>query len=122
MRWRVSPLFLGGYCYSRKVRDDDYSECYKVIGPTGEMGYCPNCDYYRNDDKGFHDAKKLYVKRIENEGKLLNEIVKQVRKGHGDMEDIASVLNRLNGATYSYERYLLETMEAENGKKESFTR
>lgn len=116
------PCSYGGYCYSRKVRDDDYSECYKVIGPTGEMGYCPNCDYYRNDDKGFYDAKKLYVKRIENEGKLLNEIVKQVRKGHGDMEDIASVLNRLNGATYSYERYLLETMEAENGKKESFTR
>lgn len=115
------PCSYGGYCYSRKVRNDDYSECYKVTGPAGEMGYCPNCDYYRDDNKGFHDAKELYVKRIENEGKLLNAIVKQVRKGHGDTEDIISILNRLSGAAYSYAQYLTETMEVENGKAENIT-
>ena len=85
------------------------------------MGYCPNCDYYRDDSKGFYNAKELYIKRIENEGKLLNAIVKQVRKGHGDTEDIVSILNRLNGAAYSYAQYLLETMEVENAKTENIT-
>lgn len=115
------PCAYGGYCYSQKVRNNDYSECYKVTGPAGEMGYCPNCDYYRDNNKGFYDSKELYMQKFENEGKLLNEIVKQVRAGRGDTEDIVSILNRLNGAAYSYAQYLLETMEVENGKTENIT-
>lgn len=112
------PCEYGGYCYSARTRNGDYSECYKVTGPAGEMGYCPNCDYYRGSDKGFYDSKEPYTKRIEIEGKLLSKIVKQVRHGRGDVEDIISILNRLNGAAYSYERYLLEKTEAQDGKKE----
>lgn len=112
------PCEYDGYCYSARTRIGDYSECYKVTGPAGEMGYCPNCDYYRNSDKGFYASKEPYTKRIEIEGKLLSKIVKQVRRGRGDVEDIISILNRLNGTAYSYERYLLEKTEAQDGKKE----
>lgn len=52
------PCEYGGYCYSARTRNEDYSECYKVTGPAGEMGYCPNCDYYRGSDKGFYDSKE----------------------------------------------------------------
>lgn len=111
------PCDGGGYCYSEKARHGDYSECYKVTGPAGEMGYCPNCDYYRDSDESFFESKELYTRRIADEGILLYKIVNQVRNGHGDAEDIVSILNRINGAAYSYERYLLEKMEEQNGKE-----
>lgn len=111
------PCDGGGYCYSEKARHGDYSECYKVTGPAGEMGYCPNCDYYRDSDESFFESKELYTRRITDEGILLYKIVNQVRNGHGDAEDIVSILNRINGAAYSYERYLLEKMEEQNGKE-----
>ena len=81
------------------------------------MGYCPNCDYYRDSDESFFESKELYTRRIADEGKLLYKIVNQVRNGHGDAEDIVSILNRINGAAYSYERYLLEKMEEQNGEE-----
>ena len=109
----------GGHCYSEKVKNRDYSDCYKVAGPTGEVGYCPNCDYYRDSNEGFFEAKERYTKQIADEGKILYKIVNQVRNGRGDAEDIVSILNRINGTAYSYQRYLLEKMEAQNGKKES---
>lgn len=111
------PCDGGGYCYSEKARHGDYSECYKVTGPAGEMGYCPNCDYYRDSDESFFESKELYTRRIADEGKLLYKIVNQVRNGHGNAEDIVSILNRINGAAYSYERYLLEKMEEQNGEE-----
>lgn len=113
------PCENGGYCYSERTRNGDYSECYKVTGPAGEMGYCPNCDYYRDSNKGFYHSNEPYTKRIEMEGQLLAKIVKQVRNGRGDVEDIISILNRLNGTAYSYERYLLEKAEAQDVKKEN---
>ena len=109
----------GGYCYSEKVKNRDYSDCYKVAGPTGEVGYCPNCDYYRDSNEGFFEAKERYTKQIADEGKILYKIVNQVRNGRGDAEDIVSILNRINGTAYSYQRYLLEKMEAQDGKEES---
>lgn len=113
------PSSYGGYCYSKKVRENDYCECYKVIGPAGEMGYCPNCDYYRSNKAGFYDSKELYIQRIESEGKVLAEIVRQVRAGRGDAEDIVSILNRINSAAYSYERFLMEKMENKNAKEKN---
>ena len=106
---------FGGYCYSQKVQQGDYSDCYLVSGPAGELGFCPNCDYYR-DNKGFHDSKEIYLRRIKTESEVLEKIVKEVRRGRGDTEDIVSIINRLSGAAYSYEQYLLETKGEQNVK------
>lgn len=108
------PCAYNGYCYSERTRNNDFSECYKVTGPSGEMGYCPNCDYFRNTSDGFHKADEKYTNRIASEGRMLAQIVRQVRAGRGDTEDIVNILNRLNSTAYSYERYLREKMEDNN--------
>lgn len=59
----------------------------------------------------------MYVNKIENECRLLDDIVKKVRKEKGDVEDIIQVVLRLRDADYSYQQYLMEKMEEkENGK------
>lgn len=62
----------------------------------------------------------MYVNSIENECRILEEVVKKVRLGKGDSEEIASVLLRLRDKEYSYQQYLIDKMEREdNGKKEN---
>lgn len=87
------------------------------MGPGGEVGFCKNCEYYKDDSNTFSDQKDVYVNKIENECRLLDEIVKKVRKEKGDIEDIIQVVLRLRDADYSYQQYLMEKMEEkENGK------
>lgn len=111
------PLDNGGRCFSEDVAKGNYTNCYKVMGPGGEVGFCKNCEYYKDDSNTFSDQKDLYVNKIENECRLLDEIVKKVRKEKGDIEDIIQVVLRLRDADYSYQQYLMEKMEEkENGK------
>lgn len=87
------------------------------MGSGGEVGFCKNCEYYKDDSNTFSDQKDVYVNKIENECRLLDEIVKKVRKEKGDIEDIIQVVLRLRDADYSYQQYLMEKMEEkENGK------
>lgn len=109
----------GSRCYSDKIGNNDFSDCYKAAGPSGEIGFCPSCIYHRDEGKALRDSKELYQNRIVNECKLLEQIVKKVRTGKGEPEEIISVLLRLRDSDYSYQQYLLETMEAgENVQKE----
>ena len=111
------PLDGGGRCCCKDVADGNFKNCYKVIGPGGELGFCKNCEFYRDNTRSFSDSKKLYVNKIENECNLLAEIVKRVRKGKGEQEDIVGSLLRLRDKEYSYQQYLLERMEMEaNGQ------
>lgn len=50
------------------------------MGPGGEVGFCKNCEYYKDDSNTFSDQKDLYVNKIENECRLLDEIVKRFVK------------------------------------------
>lgn len=102
------PLDNGGRCFSEDVAKGNYTNCYKVMGPGGEVGFCKNCEYYKDDSNTFSDQKDLYVNKIENECRLLDEIVKKVRKEKGDIEDIIQVVLRLRDADYSYQQYLME--------------
>ena len=111
------PLDNGGRCFSKDVAKGNYTNCYKVMGPGGEVGFCKNCEYYKDDSNTFSDQKDVYVNKIENECRLLDDIVKKVRKEKGDVEDIIQVVLRLRDADYSYQQYLMEKMEEkENGK------
>lgn len=104
----------GSRCYSEKVRNNDFSDCYKISGPANEIGFCQNCSYHLDENKTFRDSKDLYKNKIANECKLLEEIVKKVRSEKGEPEEIVSVLLRLRDNEYSYQQYLIEKMEDGN--------
>lgn len=55
--------------------------------------------------------KDIYVNKIENECHVLEEVVKKVRSGKGEPEEIVSVILRLRDNEYSYQQYLIEKME-----------
>lgn len=111
------PLGCGGRCYSEKVTNGDFCDCYKVVGPAGEVGFCKNCEFYRDDSKSFSDMKDIYKNKIENECHVLEEVVKKVRSGKGEPEEIISVILRLRDSDYSYRQYLLEKMEEEGNEQ-----
>ena len=90
-----------------------------MLGPAGEIGFCKNCTYHRDEGKTFQDSKDLYKNRIVQECLMLEEIVKKVRSGKGEPEDIMSVLLRLRDSDYSYQQYLLEKMEEDYGKEKN---
>lgn len=104
-------------CYSPKVLSGDYSDCCKVSGPAGELGFCPNCTYHRDNGKPFSHSNDIYRNRIESECANLEKIVRMVRSGRGDNEDIVQALLRLKDTEYSYQQYMLEEMEKKNGEK-----
>lgn len=111
------PLGCGGRCYSEKVTNGDFCDCYKVVGPAGEVGFCKNCEFYRDNSKSFSDMKDIYKNKIENECHVLEEVVKKVRSGKGEPEEIISVNLRLRDSDYSYRQYLLEKMEEEGNEQ-----
>ena len=107
-----------GRCYSQKFQNSDFSDCYNVSGPAGEIGYCQNCKYYRSDDLTFHSQKDMYRNKIFQECANLSNIVKKVRASNGEKEDIIQVLLRLKDAEYSYQQFLEETQGEENDGEE----
>lgn len=111
------PLGCGGRCYSEKVTNGDFCDCYKVVGPAGEVGFCKSCEFYRDNSKSFSDMKDIYKNKIENECHVLEEVVKKVRSGKGEPEEIISVILRLRDSDYSYRQYLLEKMEEEGNEQ-----
>ena len=103
----------GSRCFSPKIKEKDFSDCYKVSGPAGEIGFCKNCVFHSEKDKLFVDNKEFYQNQINQEYDLLQEIVKKIRKGKGEQEEINRVLLRLKDDCYSYAQYCKEKLEGE---------
>lgn len=104
-------------CYSKNMYNHNFADCYKVIGPAGEIGFCTDCVYHRAEGKKFTDSKEIYKNRVEYECRNLEEIIKRVRCGKGEQEEIIQILLRLKDESYSYQQYLLETKEIEYVKE-----
>ena len=101
----------GGRCYSPAFMKDDYSDCQKVSGPNGEIGYCPNCMYYRTGTKkDFFKGDDIYRRRIEDDCRHLQQIVKKVRLLKGNSEDILQAMLRLQNSSYTYQQYCEEKL------------
>lgn len=96
----------GGKCHSKAYAVGDISDCIKSVGKNGEIGYCPQCRYYskKNSERFFDDGGK-YKRNIEDDCKFLKEIIKQVRLGITDKEDIIQALNRLQSSSVTYQKY-----------------
>ena len=112
----------GGRCYSQSFINFNYSECKKVSGPNGEIGYCPYCVFYRKGSKkDFFNGDDIYRRRIEDDCKHLEHVVKQVRLVKGNSEDILQAMLRLQNSSYNYQQYceekLLMQKEKEYGQK-----
>ncbi|WP_333651763.1 hypothetical protein [Lacrimispora sp.] len=99
----------GGRCYSPKFLTGDISDCNTCCGKFGEIGYCPECTYYRQ--KGFSYFLKedsIYRSKIEEDYKLLSRSVERVRAGLGFEEDIREAFLRLENSSFNYEKYCIE--------------
>ena len=106
-----------GRCFSPKTREKDFSDCCRASGPAGEIGYCQLCEFFVADGGRFRNQGDLYKNRIQEECMVLEEVIKKVRAGKGEHEDIISSLLRLRDNEYSYRNYILEKLELENGEK-----
>ena len=65
---------------------------------------------------------KAFKKSINEEALIVDEAIKRVRAGKGNMEDIGEALLKLKTITHSYQEYLTEKQlalqEFPNGEKE----
>lgn len=99
-----------GKCFSEKYRSGKFDDCQNVIGPGGEIGYCPTCTFYRAPGISRYEADDLYKRKIKDDCDGLKEAVEIVRKGKGnsDIEEIGEALLKIQASTYSYEQYLIQ--------------
>ena len=108
-----------GRCYSGAFQNNDFSDCKKVSGPEGEIGYCPQCVFYRKGSKkDFFKGDDIYKRRIEDDCKHLEQVVKQVRHEKGNSEDILQAMLRLQNSSYTYQQYIEEKQESQKEKKD----
>lgn len=106
-----SKLEDGGKCYSEKFLRHDFEDCKNIVGPNGEIGYCPNCPFYRRKhSRDFFKSDDLYKRKVEEECKHLAMIVKQARQDKGNSDDILQAMMRLQHSTYTYQQYLEEKL------------
>lgn len=101
----------GGRCYSSAFSHNDYSDCKKISGPEGEIGYCPDCMYYRKErGSGFFKNDDVYKRKIEDDCKRLEQVVRQVRIEKGNPETILQAMLRLQNSSYTYQQYYMEKL------------
>lgn len=104
-----SVLDDGGRCYSEAYRNNDISDCLKAVGSRGEIGYCPACSYYvKSSRRDFYDDDGRYKKKIEDDCIFLKNMIKQVRLGISEKEDIIQALLRLQSSSVTYQKYFEE--------------
>lgn len=100
----------GDRCYSPNFCKDNFSDCFKVGGPNGEIGYCQKCTYFRKGGHSFENSSKDYEREIKNKCDLLKEVVAKVRANKGEPEEIGEVLLQIRACENSYEQYINEMM------------
>ncbi len=107
----------GGKCYSGNYIDGDYNDCVAVIGPRGEIGYCPACPFYRAAGVSRYAVDDIYLRQLQNDCNGLAEAIEIVRKhkGNADIEEIGEALLKIQASASSYALYLREKSITEEG-------
>lgn len=96
----------GGMCYSDSYAKGNVSDCIKAVGKNGEIGYCLDCSFYfQKGSERFWDDDGKYKRKIEDDCNFLKEMIRQVRLGITDKEDIIQALNRLHSSSVTYQQY-----------------
>ena len=108
-----------GRCYSPRYAEGDFSDCLKVISSHAELGACTSCPFYRKAGKDYFTMDKSYKRAIDEEALSIDEAIKRVREGKGNVEDIGEALLKLKTVSHSYQEYLkakqLSLEEESNG-------
>lgn len=102
------PLSDGGVCYSPEYHNGSFSDCINVSGPNGEIGYCPDCTFYRKHNISYFSGDDIYKKHIKEDCKALFLAIQSVMEGKGNPENINEAILKLNSSNYSYKAYLQE--------------
>ncbi|MBP3898794.1 MAG: hypothetical protein J6D57_13295 [Mogibacterium sp.] len=106
----------GGKCYSEKYKAGDFSDCYLISGPDGELGMCTSCTYYRPIGLSYFTSDDIYKRNLMDDCIALERAVSLVRSEKGGLEDIGEAVLRLSASSESYSRFL-EEREANGQKK-----
>lgn len=101
-------LESGGRCFSNAYKDGKIADCLTVIGPNGEIGYCPNCKYYSSIYSTKLNNADFYKRSIKEDCTALLNAIEVVRAGKGEESTIGEAMLRLQSSTLSYEAYLKE--------------
>ncbi len=99
-----------GKCYSTKYQNGDFSDCFSMIGENGEIGYCPDCIYYRRDGLSYFGADDIYAHKFQTDFHAIRDAVEIVRQGKGEYETIGEAVLKLQATSLSYEQYCKEKL------------
>ena len=109
----------GGKCYSGKYKSGEIDDCMKCSGPSGEIGYCPSCSFYRKKGRDYFSIDDKYKRHIKDDCKSLTEAIRLVRIGKGSVEDIGETILKLQNSSYSYQEYHKEKIAEIESKGEN---
>ena len=98
----------GGKCYSQEYLSGSIKDCLDISGHNGEIGYCPECPYYRANGHTYFTWDDIYKRRIEEDSKALFLSIQAAMEGKGNPENIGEALLRARSSNLSYESYLKE--------------
>lgn len=103
-----APLSIGGKCFSNAYQNGDISDCIKVAGENGEIGYCPSCSYFRRSGISYFSGDDIYKRNIKDDCISLTNAIEVVRKEKGSIEDLGEILLRIKSGSNSYQAYLMQ--------------
>ena len=109
----------GGRCYSREYLNGSIKDCMNISGHNGEIGYCPECPFYRANGHTYFSGDDIYKRRIKEDSKALLMAIRSVMEGKGNPETIGEAVLRARSSSLSYKAYLDEKYTHggdENGK------
>lgn len=90
-----------GFCKSKKVQSGDISDCLDAVSSNGEVGYCPNCNFFR-DSKGLKVPSLLDLnasrKNTVEATKVLFKLIEKSREDKGAEESLVEACQKLKVA------------------------
>ena len=109
----------GDRCYSQKCKHNNYSDCEKACGPSGEIGYCPKCKEYRRNNETYFSSEDRYKRNINDSLDFLRLVVNLAHKQAGKPDDLVQAFLQVKSASYEYQEFCRERLLWEENNAES---
>lgn len=102
----------GGFCYSDKYANGDYSDCMKIVGDNLSIGNCKYCQYYRKpENPNYSDYESSHIEELNNSIRNLRTAIRAARNLKDNSQgDLASALHRVSSETYKYKEFIKEEL------------
>jgi hypothetical protein len=105
-----------GCCTSEKFISGSIDDCLSKLGINGEIGDCKECSFYATDSVNFQlDYNNKFQSKVKEDSSYLEQIIRLVRNGKGEQEDIKKALLRLQTSSTKYSNYLLKQLQDGKG-------